>query len=667
MNEIKEKIEHLRQELNEHNYNYYVLNAPVISDREFDRMMEELQQLEKEYPQYSDPNSPTQRVGNDINKAFTQVKHKYPMLSLGNTYTIDEVASFYDRVRSGLNEDFRIVGELKYDGTSISLTYRHGKLLRAVTRGDGVQGDDVTENVKTIRSIPLQLRGTGYPDEFEIRGEILMPWTVFEQLNAEREREEETLFANPRNAASGTLKLQNSAIVASRNLDAYLYYLLGEDLPSDDHYENLQIARSWGFKISDAMQVCHSLEEMKAFIDYWDVNRKNLPVATDGIVFKGASLRQQKNLGYTAKSPRWAMAYKFQAEQALTRLNSVSYQVGRTGTVTPVANLDPVQLSGTVVKRASLHNDDIIQSLDLHIGDMVFVEKGGEIIPKITGVDFDARGLLIGEKVTFIKQCPECGTPLVRYEGEAAHYCPNEMGCPPQIKGRIEHYISRRAMDIDGLGPETIDLFYRLGMVRTVADLYSLNESEIASLERLGEKSARNIIEAVDRSLQVPFERVLFALGIRFVGETVAKKLANSFVSIEALEAATLDDLVDVDEIGPRIAQSVRAYFENEQNRNLIKRLKEAGVQMRISEDRLSGFTDKLDGATIVISGTFTHHSRDEYKQMIEQHGGKNTGSVSAKTTYLLAGENMGPAKLEKARKLGIKIISEEDFLQMIQ
>ena len=661
MNEIKEKIEHLRQELNEHNYNYYVLNAPVISDREFDRMMEELQQLEKEYPQYSDPNSPTQRVGNDINKAFTQVKHKYPMLSLGNTYTIDEVASFYDRVRSGLNEDFRIVGELKYDGTSISLTYRHGKLLRAVTRGDGVQGDDVTENVKTIRSIPLQLRGTGYPDEFEIRGEILMPWTVFEQLNAEREREEETLFANPRNAASGTLKLQNSAIVASRNLDAYLYYLLGEDLPSDDHYENLQIARSWGFKISDAMQVCHSLEEMKAFIDYWDVNRKNLPVATDGIVFKVASLRQQKNLGYTAKSPRWAMAYKFQAEQALTRLNSVSYQVGRTGTVTPVANLDPVQLSGTVVKRASLHNDDIIQSLDLHIGDMVFVEKGGEIIPKITG------GLLIGEKVTFIKQCPECGTPLVRYEGEAAHYCPNEMGCPPQIKGRIEHYISRRAMDIDGLGPETIDLFYRLGMVRTVADLYSLNESEIASLERLGEKSARNIIEAVDRSLQVPFERVLFALGIRFVGETVAKKLANSFVSIEALEAATLDDLVDVDEIGPRIAQSVRAYFENEQNRNLIKRLKEAGVQMRISEDRLSGFTDKLDGATIVISGTFTHHSRDEYKQMIEQHGGKNTGSVSAKTTYLLAGENMGPAKLEKARKLEIKIISEEDFLQMIQ
>ena len=667
MNEIKEKIEHLRQELNEHNYNYYVLNAPVISDREFDRMMEELQQLEKEYPQYSDPNSPTQRVGNDINKAFTQVKHKYPMLSLGNTYTIDEVASFYDRVRSGLNEDFRIVGELKYDGTSISLTYRHGKLLRAVTRGDGVQGDDVTENVKTIRSIPLQLRGTGYPDEFEIRGEILMPWTVFEQLNAEREREEETLFANPRNAASGTLKLQNSAIVASRNLDAYLYYLLGEDLPSDDHYENLQIARSWGFKISDAMQVCHSLEEMKAFIDYWDVNRKNLPVATDGIVFKVASLRQQKNLGYTAKSPRWAMAYKFQAEQALTRLNSVSYQVGRTGTVTPVANLDPVQLSGTVVKRASLHNDDIIQSLDLHIGDMVFVEKGGEIIPKITGVDFDARGLLIGEKVTFIKQCPECGTPLVRYEGEAAHYCPNEMGCPPQIKGRIEHYISRRAMDIDGLGPETLDLVYRLGMVRTVADLYSLNESEIASLERLGEKSARNIIEAVDRSLQVPFERVLFALGIRFVGETVAKKLANSFVSIEALEAATLDDLVDVDEIGPRIAQSVRAYFENEQNRNLIKRLKEAGVQMRISEDRLSGFTDKLDGATIVISGTFTHHSRDEYKQMIEQHGGKNTGSVSAKTAYLLAGENMGPAKLEKARKLGIKIISEEDFLQMIQ
>ncbi|WP_455497067.1 NAD-dependent DNA ligase LigA [Coprobacter sp.] len=667
MNEIKEQIIHLRRELNEHNYNYYVLSDPKISDREFDRMMEELQQLEKEYPEYDDPNSPTQRVGNDINKSFTQVKHKYPMLSLGNTYTIEEVSAFYDRVRSGLNEDFSIVGELKYDGTSISLIYRNGKLVRAVTRGDGVQGDDVTENVKTIRSIPLQLRGNNYPEEFEIRGEILMPWTVFEQLNAEREREEEPLFANPRNAASGTLKLQNSAIVASRNLDAYLYYLLGDNLPSDDHYENLQMARSWGFKISDAMQVCRTLDEMKAFINYWDINRKNLPVATDGIVFKVASLKQQKNLGYTAKSPRWAMAYKFQAEQALTRLNSVSYQVGRTGTVTPVANLDPVQLSGTIVKRASLHNDDIIQALDLHIGDMVYVEKGGEIIPKITGVDVSARGLLMGEKVSFIRMCPECGTPLIRYEGEAAHYCPNESGCPPQIKGRIEHYISRRAMDIDGLGPETVDLFYRLGMVRTVADLYHLDELEIASLDRLGEKSARNIIDAVKQSLQVPFERVLFALGIRFVGETVAKKLANAFVSIEALEAASVDDLVGVDEIGPRIAQSVRTYFENEWNRELIERLKEAGVQMKISEDRLSGFTDKLNGATIVISGTFTHHSRDEYKQMIEQHGGKNTGSVSAKTNYLLAGENMGPAKLEKAQKLGVKIISEDDFLQMIR
>lgn len=667
MNEIKEQIIHLRRELNEHNYNYYVLSDPKISDREFDRMMEELQQLEKEYPEYDDPNSPTQRVGNDINKSFTQVKHKYPMLSLGNTYTIEEVSAFYDRVRSGLNEDFSIVGELKYDGTSISLIYRNGKLVRAVTRGDGVQGDDVTENVKTIRSIPLQLRGNNYPEEFEIRGEILMPWTVFEQLNAEREREEEPLFANPRNAASGTLKLQNSAIVASRNLDAYLYYLLGDNLPSDDHYENLQMARSWGFKISDAMQVCRTLDEMKAFINYWDINRKNLPVATDGIVFKVASLKQQKNLGYTAKSPRWAMAYKFQAEQALTRLNSVSYQVGRTGTVTPVANLDPVQLSGTIVKRASLHNDDIIQALDLHIGDMVYVEKGGEIIPKITGVDVSARGLLMGEKVSFIRMCPECGTPLIRYEGEAAHYCPNESGCPPQIKGRIEHYISRRAMNIDGLGPETVDLFYRLGMVRTVADLYHLDELEIASLDRLGEKSARNIIDAVKQSLQVPFERVLFALGIRFVGETVAKKLANAFVSIEALEAASVDDLVGVDEIGPRIAQSVRTYFENEWNRELIERLKEAGVQMKISEDRLSGFTDKLNGATIVISGTFTHHSRDEYKQMIEQHGGKNTGSVSAKTNYLLAGENMGPAKLEKAQKLGVKIISEDDFLQMIR
>ena len=665
MNETELRIRQLRKELDEHNYNYYVLNAPTIDDREFDRLMAELQRLEEANPQYADPHSPTCRVGNDHNQAFTQVAHCYPMLSLGNTYTREEVAAFYERVSAALQEPFTIVGELKYDGTSISLTYEHGRLVQAVTRGDGVQGDDVTENVKTIRTIPLVLRGAGYPDRFEIRGEILMPWAVFEQLNAEREREEEPLFASLRNAASGTLKLQNSAIVASRHLDAYLYYLLGENLPSDDHLDNLHTAAGWGFKISEAMTRCHSLEEMYAFIDYWDVNRKNLPVATDGIVFKVASLRQQKYLGYTAKSPRWAIAYKFQAERAVTRLNSISYQVGRTGTITPVANLDPVQLSGTIVKRASLHNDDIIQALDLHIGDFVYVEKGGEIIPKITGVDTDAR-ILVGEKVQFITHCPECGTPLVRYEGEAAWYCPNDESCPPQIKGRIEHFISRRAMNIDGLGSETVDLFYRLGMIHDVADLYTLRESDIASLDRQGDKSARNIIEAVAASREVPFERVLFALGIRFVGETVAKKLANAFGSIDKLAAATEEELMQVDEIGARIAGSVRAYFAHPTTANLIARLKAAGLQMELSAERLARRTDRLQGATVVISGTFTHHSRDEYKNLIEQHGGKNTSSVSAKTTYLLAGENMGPAKLEKATKLGIKIISETEFLQLI-
>ncbi len=665
MNETEARIRQLRKELDEHNYNYYVLNAPTIDDREFDRLMDELQRLEEQYPEYADPNSPTCRVGNDHNRSFTQVKHRYPMLSLGNTYTREEVAAFYERVSTSLQEPFTVIGELKYDGTSISLTYEHGRLSQAVTRGDGVQGDDVTENVKTIRSVPLVLRGDGYPDRFEIRGEILMPWAVFEKLNAEREREEEPLFANPRNAASGTLKLQNSAVVASRQLDAYLYYLLGENLPFDDHFENLHAARTWGFKVSEAMTRCRSLEEMFAFIDYWDENRKNLPVATDGIVFKVASLRQQKFLGYTAKSPRWAIAYKFQAERAETRLDSVSYQVGRTGTVTPVANLEPVQLSGTIVKRASLHNDDIIQSLDLHIGDRVYVEKGGEIIPKITGVNTDAR-ILIGEKVRFITHCPECGTPLIRYEGEAAWYCPNDESCPPQIKGRIEHFISRRAMNIDGLGTETVDLFFRLGMIHDVADLYGLQENDIASLERLGDKSARNIIEAIASSRNVPFERVLFALGIRFVGETVAKKLANAFGSVDRLAEATEEELIQVDEIGARIAGSVRAYFAHPSTSRLIVRLKEAGVQMELSAERLADRTDRLQGATVVISGTFTRHSRDEYKTLIEQHGGKNTASVSAKTTYLLAGENMGPAKLEKATKLGIKIISEDEFLQLI-
>lgn len=662
-----EKIERLRRELDEHNYNYYVLNAPTIDDRIFDEMMHELQGLEETFPQYFDPNSPTQRVGNDINRSFSQVEHRYPMLSLSNTYSIEEVSAFYERVRSGLmGEDFELVGELKYDGTSISLIYEGGRLVRAVTRGDGTRGDDVTENVKTIRSIPLQLRGNDYPDSFEIRGEILMPWAVFDALNKEREEQEEPLFANPRNAAAGTLKSQNSAVVAARGLDAYLYYLLGENLPADTHYENLQYARSWGFKVSDAVRKLHSVEEVKEYINYWDMERKNLPVATDGMVFKVNSLRQQKNLGYTAKSPRWAIAYKFQAEKALTRLNSVSYQVGRTGTVTPVANLDPVLLSGTIVKRATLHNEDIINALDLHIGDMVFVEKGGEIIPKITAVDISAR-LLIGEKVRFIRTCPECGTPLKRIEGEAAWFCPNEKGCPPQIKGRIEHFISRKAMNIEGLGSETIGQFYSLGLVRDASDLYTLQPDVIAGLERMGERSAQNIVDAVKQSCSVPFERVLFALGIRYVGETVAKKLALALHSIDRIIEATTEDLIRIGDIGVRIAQSVVAYFSDEDNLRFVERLRQYGVQMQITEERLSERTDKLSGATIVISGTFTHHSRDEYKALIEQHGGMNTGSVSGKTTYILAGENMGPAKLEKARKLGVRILSEEEFLEMIQ
>lgn len=667
MESPQEKIERLRRELDEHNYNYYVLNAPTIDDRTFDEMMHELQGLEETFPQYFDPNSPTQRVGNDINRSFSQVEHRYPMLSLSNTYSIEEVSAFYERVRSGLmGEDFELVGELKYDGTSISLIYEGGRLVRAVTRGDGTRGDDVTENVKTIRSIPLQLRGNDYPDSFEIRGEILMPWAVFDALNKEREEQEEPLFANPRNAAAGTLKSQNSAVVAARGLDAYLYYLLGENLPADTHYENLQYARSWGFKVSDAVRKLHSVEEVKEYINYWDMERKNLPVATDGMVFKVNSLRQQKNLGYTAKSPRWAIAYKFQAEKALTRLNSVSYQVGRTGTVTPVANLDPVLLSGTIVKRATLHNEDIINALDLHIGDMVFVEKGGEIIPKITAVDTSAR-LLIGEKVRFIRTCPECETPLKRIEGEAAWFCPNEKGCPPQIKGRIEHFISRKAMNIEGLGSETIGQFYSLGLVRDASDLYTLQPDVIAGLERMGERSAQNIVDAVKQSCSVPFERVLFALGIRYVGETVAKKLALALHSIDRIIEATTEDLIRIGDIGVRIAQSVVAYFSDEDNLRFVERLRQYGVQMQITEERLSERTDKLSGATIVISGTFTHHSRDEYKALIEQHGGVNTGSVSGKTTYILAGENMGPAKLEKARKLGVRILSEEEFLEMIQ
>ncbi len=663
MTEI-ERIDQLREELHTHNYNYYVLNAPVITDQEFDHLMRELQDLEAKHPEHFDPNSPSVRVGSDLNKNFKQVEHKYPMLSLGNTYSQAEVTEFYDRVSKSLNEDFEICCEMKFDGTSISLTYEHGKLVQAVTRGDGVRGDDVTDNVKTIRTIPLILHGD-YPDSFEMRGEILMPWDVFEELNRERELREEPLFANPRNAASGTLKSQNSAVVASRKLDAYLYYMLGENLPHDGHYENLMEAEKWGFKISHITKKVHSLQEIFDFINYWDVERKNLPVATDGIVLKVNSLRQQRNLGYTAKSPRWAIAYKFQAERALTRLNKVSYQVGRTGAVTPVANLDPVQLSGTTVRRASLHNADIIASLDLHIGDMVYVEKGGEIIPKITGVDIDSRSA-DAEKVEFISHCPECGSKLIRYEDEAAFYCPNETGCPPQIKGKIEHFISRRAMNIEGLGPETVDQFYQEGLIHNVADLYSLSADDICRLDRMGEKSADNIIQGIARSKEVPYERVLFALGIRFVGETVAKKVAKAFRSIDALAAANLDALIHVDEIGLKIAQSIISYFADDKNRELVERLRNAGLKLEADEEDLSGHTDILQGKSIVISGVFSRHSRDEYKELIEKHGGKNVGSISKKTSFILAGDNMGPSKLEKARSLGIAIIDENEFLSMI-
>ena len=665
MNEV-ERIYQLREELHRHNHNYYVLNAPEIDDQTFDFLMRELQDLEAKHPECADENSPTMRVGSDLNKNFVQVVHKYPMLSLANTYSEAEVAEFYERVKKSLNEDFEICCEMKFDGTSISLTYEDGKLVRAVTRGDGTQGDDVTDNVKTIRTIPLVLHGEGYPQEFEIRGEILMPWVVFEQLNKEREEREEPLFANPRNAASGTLKLQNSSVVASRKLDAYLYYLLGENLPGDGHYENMQAASAWGFKVSDIMRKCATLEEVLEFIRYCDVERKNLPVATDGVVLKVNSFRQQRNLGYTAKSPRWAIAYKFQAERACTRLNMVTYQVGRTGAITPVANLDPVQLAGTVVKRASLHNADIIEGLDLHIGDMVYVEKGGEIIPKIVGVDMDAR-FMVGDKIRFIDKCPECGSPLTRYEGEAAHYCTNDTACPPQIKGKIEHFVSRKAMNIDGLGSETIDQFYQEGLIHTIADLYSLKAPDIARLERMGKKSALNIMEGIRASKDVPFERVLFALGIRFVGETTAKTLAKAFRSIDKLASASLDDLMQVDEIGARIAESIIRYFADEKNREQIERLREAGIQLEMEELDLSEYTDKLAGKSIVISGVFTHHSRDEYKEIIEKNGGKNVGSISKKTSFILAGDNMGPAKLEKANKLGVPILNEEDFLKLIE
>ncbi len=659
-----QQIESLRKELHQHNYNYYVLNAPTISDYEFDIKLKELQVLETEHPEFFDPLSPTQRVGSDINTAFRQVEHQYPMLSLENTYSEGEVRDFYNRIKKLLHEDVELVCELKYDGASISLIYEDGKLLRAVTRGDGEQGDDVTENVKTIRSIPLYLQGD-YPERFEIRGEILMPWTVFDALNKEREEQEEVLFANPRNAGSGTLKLQNSSIVASRKLDSYLYNILGENLPFASHFDSLRAAKTWGFKISEAVKICSSLEEVFEFIHYWDEERKKLPVATDGIVIKVNDFAQQRTLGTTAKSPRWAIAYKYQAESGLTRLNSVSYQVGRTGAVTPVANLDPVLLSGTTVRRASLHNADIIAGLDLHIGDMVYVEKGGEIIPKITAVAVDQR-VLIGDKVQFIKNCPECKTPLVRYEGEAAHYCPNENACPPQIKGKIQHFVSRKAMNIEGLGVETINLLYDEGLLRDVADIYTLKVDDLSGLERLGEKSAQNILQSIEKSKDIPFDRVIFALGIRFVGETVAKKLVQVLHDIEQLKTATYDTLIKIDEIGERIAQSVVQYFAEDKNIMLINRLKDYGLQMAVAEEDLKPQSDTLKDKSIVISGTFQHHSRDEYKQMIIQHGGKNVSSISSKTSFVLAGEKMGPEKLKKAESLGIPILNEGEFLEML-
>lgn len=665
MNE-KERILYLREQLHEHNYKYYVLNQPNISDQEFDFLMHELQNLEAKHPEMYDANSPTQRVGSDLNQNFTQVAHKYPMLSLANTYNEQDVADWYESVSRGLGgEPFEVCCEMKYDGLSISLTYVDGKLVSGVTRGDGVHGDDVTANVKTIRCIPLVLKeGTDYPKEFEIRGEILMPWKVFEQLNAEREAAEEPLFANPRNAASGTLKSQNSKLVASRRLDAYLYYLLGDILPAEGHFENLQAAAQWGFKISQGMKKVSSLEEIYDFINYWDKERKNLPVATDGIVLKVNSLRQQRALGYTAKSPRWAIAYKFKAERACTRLNEVSYQVGRTGAVTPVANMDPVQLAGTIVKRATLNNEDFIRSFDLHIGDYVYVEKGGEIIPKIVGVAEEKRPK-DALPVEFIKTCPECGTPLVRYEGEAAHYCPNDTGCPPQIKGRIEHFIARRAMNIDSLGPETVDEYYRRGLIHNIADLYKIQVQDINGTGNR-ERSAQKIVNGIEASKKVPFERVVFALGIRFVGETSARLLARRFKTMDALQAATMQQLMDIDGVGEVIAKSVITYFANPVNQEIVERLRSYGLQMQLSEEQIEGTSEKLSGKSIVISGVFAKHSRDEYKALIEKNGGKNVGSISGKTSFILAGENMGPSKLQKAEKLGVPLVDEATFLEMI-
>ena len=666
MDNVKQLIDELRQELNDNNYKYYVLNEPTMSDKEFDDKMALLERLEKDNPQYFDPYSPTQRVGSDITKTFKQVEHERPMLSLANTYSVAEVSDFFNRVKNALGEEqFQIVGEMKFDGTSISIIYEDGRLVRAITRGDGVRGDDVTDNIKTIRSIPLQLRGNDYPARFEVRGEILMPWKVFDELNKEREYNEEPLFANPRNAAAGTLKLQNSTEVARRKLDAYLYYLLGDDLPYNNHYDNLMAMQQWGFKVSNTIKLLNSIEEVEQFISYWDIERKHLPVATDGLVFKVNSLRQQLNLGFTAKNPRWAIAYKFQAERECTKLRSVSFEVGRTGVITPVANLDPVLLSGTIVKRASLHNEDIIRNLDIHDGDMLYVEKGGEIIPKIVGVNLDAR-VQGSSPVCFVTHCPVCGTKLQRVEGEAAWICPNKYKCPPQITGKIEHFVGRHAMNIDGIGEEVAEQLYNTGLVGNVADLYNLSVEKLMTLDRFGLKSAQRIIKGINDSREVPFERVVFALSIPFVGETVAKKLAYAAVSIDNLMSMSLEQLSAIDEIGAKIAQSVIDFFAIPENRTIVERLREAGLQMQISENSTKA-SDKLNGKTFVISGVFDLHSRDEYKRLIEVNGGKNSGSISSKTSYVLAGVNMGPAKLEKAKKLGIPIIDEKQFLLMIQ
>ena len=665
MNDDRERIKALRKELHNHNYRYYVQNQPIISDQQFDLLMKELQDLEARHPELHDANSPTQRVGSDLNQQFQQVAHIHPMLSLANTYSQEDVTAWYNQVAKGLEgETFEVCCEMKFDGLSISLTYEDGSLVRAVTRGDGAVGDDVTANVRTINSIPLQLSGEGYMKAFEIRGEILLPWENFQRLNAEREDTGETPFANPRNAASGTLKSQNSRIVAERGLDAYLYSIIGEDLPSDSHIENLEKARSWGFKIFAGMRKVDSLQEIFNFIDYWDKERKSLPVATDGIVLKVNSIRQQKRLGFTAKSPRWAIAYKFKAERACTPLLEVTYQVGRTGAITPVANMEPVLLAGTTVKRATLNNEDFIRSFDLHIGDYVYIEKGGEIIPKIVGVDTERRRK-DAEPVRFITHCPECGAELIRYEGEAAHYCPNDSTCPPQIKGRIEHFIARKAMNIMTLGPETVDEYYQRGLIHNIADLYDLT---VRQIDPSGNKvrSAQNVVQAIADSTQVPFERVVFALGIRFVGITTAKLLARHFRNIDSLMNASLEELLEVEGVGRVIAESIIRYFHDETNLSILRRLRDKGLQMSITEDASNSGSDALKGKSIVISGVFKHHSREEYKEIIERHGGKNVGSISSKTSFILAGDNMGPSKLQKAEKLGIEIIDEDTFLNFL-